>query len=240
MPLHNRYQFEFNNETSVEHGVYIEHRPDIPIAEEDVEFVEIAGRESPIMIRSGRYDNIKITIECGFKVDDANEWSLRIRNIGRWLAGSGKLILSDGNDTFYRVHRVIVGDIERVARKYGKFEVEFTCEPFEYLLEGTTKKTVSEAKYNPYSECKPQYIITGSGSCTLRVNGNAMTASVTDNITIDTERMLSYREDDESVKELLNTKVSGEYDELHLMPGENTISITSGFTLSIVPNWRYT
>ena len=62
-----------------------------------------------------------------------------------------------------------------------------------------------------------------------------MTATVGQNLTIDTEKMLAYREDGE----LQNTGVTGDYGDLYLLHGENEISISEGFSLSVIPNWGY-
>lgn len=78
------------------------------------------------------------------------------------------------------------------------------------------------------------YMISGEGACVLTVNGKTMTADVRQNITIDTDRELAYRKD----KTLSNTAVSGKYDDLYLQEGENEITITEGFDLKIIPNWR--
>ena len=67
----------------------------------------------------------------------------------------------------------------------------------------------------------------------LTVNGKTMTADVGQKITIDTDRELAYRKD-----KLSNTAVSGKYDDLYLQEGENEITITEGFDLKIIPNWR--
>lgn len=91
-----------------------------------------------------------------------------------------------------------------------------------------------EIQYNPYDICHPIYKITGNGICTLTVNGKAMKATVGQNLTIDTERMIAYRKDGT----MMNTSVSGDYEDLYLKPGENEISITQGFTLTVIPNWR--
>ena len=80
----------------------------------------------------------------------------------------------------------------------------------------------------------PIYKITGNGPCTLTVNGKTMTATVTDNISIDTERMITY----DSSGNLKNTSVSGNYEDLYLQPGENTVTVSSGFTCTVIPNWR--
>ena len=62
-----------------------------------------------------------------------------------------------------------------------------------------------------------------------------MTADVAGDLMIDTDRMMAYKKDG-TVK---NTTVSGDYDSLILNPGENTVSITAGFSLMVIPNWGY-
>ena len=49
-----------------------------------------------------------------------------------------------------------------------------------------------------------------------------------------TDRLMAYRKDGE----LMNTSVYGDYAELHLLPGENTVYISRGFDLKVIPNWR--
>ena len=68
----------------------------------------------------------------------------------------------------------------------------------------------------------------------LTVNGNKMTANVGQNLTIDTDLMIAYRTDGTSQ----NTEVTGEYEDLWLPPGENSVSVTAGFSLTVIPNWR--
>ena len=80
----------------------------------------------------------------------------------------------------------------------------------------------------------PVYKITGNGGCTLTVNGKAMKATVGQNLTINTELMIAYRTDGT----LQNGKVTGDYEDLYLLEGENQISITKGFDLKVIPNWR--
>lgn len=69
---------------------------------------------------------------------------------------------------------------------------------------------------------------------TLTVNGKKVTANVGQNLTIDTELMMAYREDGT----IQNTALTGDYEELFLQPGDNTITFSSGFIVSIVPRWR--
>ena len=60
-----------------------------------------------------------------------------------------------------------------------------------------------------------------------------MTANVGQNLTIDTDRMIAYREDGT----LNNTKVSGSYEDMYLQPGNNKIEFYGG-NLKVIPNWR--
>ena len=60
-----------------------------------------------------------------------------------------------------------------------------------------------------------------------------MTANVGQNLIIDTDRMIAYRSDGT----LNNTKVSGNYEDLYLKPGENSVEFSGG-TLKVIPNWR--
>ena len=91
------------------------------------------------------------------------------------------------------------------------------CDPFTYIESGTLEYNAQDLKLNPYDISKPVYKITGEGVCTLTVNGNEMTANVGQNLTIDTDLMIAYREDGI----LQNTAVTGEYENMYLKAGEN-------------------
>ena len=115
-----------------------------------------------------------------------------------------------------------------------RFTATFICHGCQYLVDGAREQGVEDVRYNPYFIAHPIYKITGEGVCYLEVNGNTMKANVGQNLTIDTEGMIAYRADGT----LANMKVSGNYEELYLLEGENEISITEGFDLKIIPNWR--
>ena len=66
------------------------------------------------------------------------------------------------------------------------------------------------------------------------MNGKNMTANVNGHLIIDTDRMLTYRQDGK----LENASVKGDYEDLYLEEGENMIRITPGFELKVIPNWR--
>ena len=231
-----QYDFEFNNETASNHNLYINSRPDIPVGKETIDFVEISGRESPLAVKTGEYENIEITITCAFKCRE-DRWHEQAQELRKWLKGSGILVFLDCKETFRKVKDVEIGSIKREMRIYGRFDVTFVCDPFEYLLTGQEVIDIgtSGKLYNPYGISRPVFKLTGNKTATLNVNGNKMIATIGQNLTIDTDLFSSYREDGK----IMNTSVAGNYDELWLKPGDNTISITSGCTVKVIPNWRY-
>ena len=135
---------------------------------------------------------------------------------------------------YYKVKHTTIGSSEREVKQVGEFETEFICEGHQYLASGTYEYEKQEVLYNPYSVSHPTYLITGNGRCTLTVNGNEFAAEVGQNVTINTDLMLAYRQDGR----MMNTSVTGDYQELYLQEGDNTIEITEGFGLKVIPNWR--
>ena len=61
-----------------------------------------------------------------------------------------------------------------------------------------------------------------------------MQATVNGKMTIDTDLMIAYNADGVNQNNLL----TGDYEDLYLQEGTNAISLTSGFSVSVIPNWR--
>lgn len=228
------FDIEYNGEMSWQYGIRVQTRPNIPVPVRNIETIEIPGRDEFLhRISDVAYNDIIITIEMGF-YSSPNRWGQRARQIKQWLSGSGKLKFSDDPDVFYKVKNIELDDVERNLKKIGLFVANFTCSPFCYIESGSWEMSVDEVKYNPYMTCHPIYKITGNGQCALSINGNTMKAEVGQNLVIDTERMLAFREDGS----MQNTAVTGDYEAMYLVPGDNEISITSGFGMTVIPQWR--
>ena len=110
----------------------------------------------------------------------------------------------------------------------------FTLDPYCYLVAGKDAVVVSDKITNIYDVSMPVYKITGNGVCHLIVNGIDCTCNVSDHLIIDTSRKISYREDGTSQ----NTAINKDYDMLWLTEGDNTITISEGFSIEVIPNWR--
>lgn len=228
-----RYSVSFNGSRCEDYRIHPVTRPDIPAPQRDMELLAIPGRSGILTKDNKRYDPIEISVEFNF-YSKPDKWSETFRNAKRWLSGSGELEFSDDPDYFYKVYYAEIGDSEREMKRIGRFKANFTCDPFMYLRAGKREYDRAEVQYNPYSTAHPVYKISGEGVCYLTVNGQAMRANIGQNLTIDTERMIAYRMDGT----MQNTAVSGDYEDLYLLEGENQIAVTSGFSLKVIPNWR--
>lgn len=227
-----RYDIEYNGDTGVKHNVLLYDYPEIEQAKRNYNIYHVPGRNGEL-ISTGQYLG-NITIGCVFSVISENFMNY-VHDLKRWLSGNGKLRLHDTPDAFYEVLKVEYESIERELRQYGQFTVRFVCYPYEFKNDGQMEFEREECKYNPYDRCMPLYKITGEGQCTLNVNDKTMTANVGQSLKIDSRRMIAYREDGE----MMNTSVVGDYENLWLSPRDNSISISTGFKLKIVPRWGY-
>lgn len=229
MECFEKYDIEYNNATAKGHGVYLYDYAQFSGAEKSYQTSAVGGRLGELVGTDDYKSNL--IIQCTFGII-STQFMSHVTVLKRWLKGTGKLIISDYQDVFYKVWKVDYGDIERELRKFGQFTVSFICTPYQFEKDGLIP--VSDIDYNPYDLCRPIYTITGTGAFTLTVNGNEMTGTVNGSITIDTERMVSYNADGVSQ----NNVVTGNYEELYIPHGDVSVSVSGG-TLSIIPQWGY-
>ena len=161
-------------------------------------------------------------------------WHETARDVRNWLNGPGILRLDNLHNWHYRVKQASSYDIENVSKMGGRFTAQFLCEPFQYMDGGATFLAPEECLINPWHKAMPIYRITGSGNVTLTVNNHEWEVEITGNhIIIDAEKKLVYNDN----KVNLRPYTSGEYEDLYLLNGVNTIEVSSG-NLKIQPNWR--
>lgn len=206
----------------------------VPAAEPNMEEINLAGRDGTTYKFDGTYKATVIPIAFNY-IGPEDRWNDRWRLAKQWLsARNTTLRISDDSEFFYKISYVSLGDNERTTERIGNFTANFnTLDGLQYLLSGQMEYTSHDVEWNPYLECHPVYKITAEGMCTLSVNGKTMMANVSQNLIIDTDRMIAFRSDGT----LNNTKVSGNYEDLYLKPGQNKIECVGG-ELSVIPNWR--
>lgn len=230
------FSITYNGKNSNDIGVYVIKRPNIPSPELRYEETTIAGRDGTLITTDETYNNIEIPIPLNY-MTKKTEWASMHRLVKAWLLsrnGDRFLEFSDDGSFFYKVKNVTIGINERTSMRIGVITPVFLCDPFQYLKTGLNKYDISEVLINPYFKSKPVYYITGNGTCTLNINGNTIVAEVEDNLVIDCELLMAYKEDGV----LKNTAITGDYEQMNLLEGKNEISISEGFHCKIRPNWR--
>lgn len=227
-----RYMIQVNDRVSTDFGCVLSETATFSGGDHNYDTTSLAGKIGELVSADKYVSNLEIS--CTLSVMDKMTMQ-RIRQIKNWVRSATTLKLSDSPEVFYKVLKTKAGDIERTCKAYGKFTVGFVCIPYEYRIDGQIEYTPGASFYNPFDKAQPIYEITGNGECTITVNGKEMTAIVENSLTIDTERLIAYT----STGAIKNTAVAGDYAGLELLPGDNSISVTSGFTLKLKPQWGY-
>lgn len=226
------YWIDFNGHKNTDFGFMIPERVSVPAPVPRGDYVQVAGRDGSLLVTDGTYENIAIPVPMNY-VSRADKQGESFRRAKAWLRGKGNLRFSDDTDVFYKVKACAITENQRRTKWGSDIAAEFICDPYTYLESGLIPITPGSI-YNPYDESNPIYKITGEGMCTLTVNGKSITANIGQNLTIDTDLMLAYRTDGT----MQNRVVTGDYNDLWLPSGNNSISISSGFAMNIIPNWR--
>jgi predicted phage tail component-like protein len=238
------YRVEYNGKCNTSLYILVKERPAIPSPEYDYDTVKIPGRDGDVYIEKKTVKDITIPISFTFACKP-HRWQGVAREARKWLLGKGdrKLTLSDNQDRYYKVKHVVVNQTERQVKEVGEFSADFICEGRQYLFEGDRPLELTYTNgssgqsthvWNPYEVSMPVFIVSGSGTCRISVNGNVLEAEVNGRLTVDTQREVAYKADMSSA----NTNVTCDYETLALEPGDNTITKTAGFALQILPKWR--
>jgi len=229
-------KFGFDNGfgTSFSQGIHFLDFPKFEYGEEIIESISVLGRAGNLSVRTGRYTDTRITNLIEFESETLEEFEEKAEEIRKWLRKSKKVSYTDKEDKYFVVKNVEIGDVKRKYGLWGNLTFVFVCEPFAYCESANRAIDHSKLLGNPGIFSQPIYLLTGEGSCTLTVNGKSITANVAQNLTIDTERMISYREDGT----LQNTAISGNYEDLYLQEGDNKITVSDGFECKVIPRWR--
>ena len=217
-------------------GLLISKLPPITKPKQRTQTKEIDGRDGDIVttLGYGAYDkSIDIGLYGNFNLDD----------IMTFFNSSGTVTFSNEEDKYYNYQIVDQIDYERLIR-FKTAKVKMHVQPFKYsAVEGirtyniTNQDEITINNSGNYT-AKPVITIAGSGTINLSVNGYEVlvielgeTASI---ITIDTANMEAYNQ---NTSQLMNRSVTGDYDNLYLNAGKNTISWTGTITQFQIQNY---
>lgn len=212
--------------------IYPVKRPNFPAPEKKYNEYEIPGR-GKLYEDTGIYEDITVEIEFNY-MGPQDMWHVFFRKCKKFFMNAKTLKLSDDQEFFHIVKKVVIGTNERNSKRIGKFTASFVLDPYFYKETGLIHIDDLDNIYNMYEVSKPIYKIYGEGICHLIVNGCDVTCNVSDNLIIDTNLEISYREDGNKV----NTAINQDYKNLFMIEGKNEVKISDGFNLEIIPNWR--
>lgn len=225
------FNLEYNGKRLSDFKIYAKELPKFPPAKEKIVTQTVSGL-GLICERTGEFEPTEFGCTLNY-LGKKEEWFEIYSELQEQLSKGGTLIFSNIPDYFYKIAMVDIGENQMLTEKIGTFEVTFTTrDGLRYLKNGLIEHEINEVSLNPYLTSKPTYILSGTGAFELKVNEKKMTGMCEEKLVIDTERQISLNGN------LLNTSVKGEYDELYLIHGANTVEITEGFTVKIIPNWR--
>ena len=216
-------------------GLVITELPKITKPKMRVTVEEIDGRAGDIVTELGysAYDKaFSIGLYGQYNVDD----------IIRYLNTSGKITFSNEPEKYYNFALYNQIDFEKLLR-YKTAQVTVHCQPFKYSL-SETEKTFSfsgstgelQIRNNGDIYSKPMLTITGSGSVNISINDSqvlALALGTNETIIIDSFEMNAYGLDGT----FLNRQVIGDYDNVKLNVGKNTISFDGDVTSISVKNY---
>jgi predicted phage tail component-like protein len=211
-------------------GLLISELPPITKPQMRVTAEEIDGRAGDIVTELGfsAYDKeISIGLHGDFDIDDVIDF----------FNQSGKITFSNEPDKFYNFAQYDAIDFEKLIR-FKTAKVKFHVQPFKFGLNESEKTFVFSSsatsgelsiRNNGNYPSRPQITLTGSGTVNLSINGaQVMVIDMSENpvITLDATAMNAYAPD----TSLMNRHVTGNYDNLVLKSGKNTISFSGTLT----------
>lgn len=216
-------------------GLLIQSLPPVSMPKVRTQIEEIDGRDGDIVTPLGyaAYDKtVEIGLTYNYDVDD----------VISYFNSSGRVVFGNEPEKYYRYAIYDNIDFERLIR-FRTATVKFHVQPFKYSdVEGEKSFSFSGSSGslairnggNYFS--RPTISITGTGAVNLSLNGNQIFVidfDTSETITIDTEGMNAYGADGT----LKNRKITGDYDNFLLTPGNNTVSFVGAVREITINNY---
>ena len=162
--------FTFNDEHSIDHGLYVSGDKTFNSAEKEYEKVSVPGRNGDLVLTSNRFKNVELTYHA-IVIDN---YKVNTDNIRSWLLSpDGYCELRDvyHPDEYRKAMFVGPIDFETYLLQAGETDITFDCMPQRWLDSGDTPKTitatsgrVTDSILNPTRfDSKPKITVTGFG-----------------------------------------------------------------------------
>lgn len=228
----------FGGEASSDYGMVVAEAPAFERSTRKSTSYNVPGRNGVVLFQEDAWEDKARPYKVWLTAEGKEDLAASVNAIEAWLNSvKGYQRLEDNfePDVFRLAYFNGGADFSNELTQYGEATLSFMCRAERFYKEGELPVTVSNGTKLLNSTrftSKPLIHIEGSGTVNLAINGEQITASLTDYINIDVERMNAYR----LAGQNLNSSVSGTFPKI--APGENTI-ITSGTITkaTIVPRY---
>lgn len=219
----------YGGETSSDYGIVVGEVPSFDKPTRRSNVFAVQGRNGSIIYQDGSFDDVTRSYKVWI-AEEHNDLVDKVNAVSGWLyskTGYQRLEDSFEPDVFRLAYYNGSGNISNELMMFGETTISFTCRPERFLKSGEEVVTVVNADkiYNPTRfEAKPLIHIEGSGTVSISISGKALTASISDYINIDCDRLDAYRLPSENK----NSTISGTFPTL--IAGTNTISLTGSIS----------
>lgn len=244
--LHHEYHFLLDGESSLKHHIRVEERPSIPAPSRKWnEYGDVLSRSGTMRKPMDAFSEVSFTINCNF-VSDEYQFDNVWREIRGWLlsdASEKKFQNSYDLNWYKKISKIVVSDVDRILFNAGQFSITFTVDPYDYAISGDKWHSLEDVRLNHYYKCEPLWKITNNTSqkatCTITVNNKSFDVTdinAAETKYVDVERKLTYAVDTSNY--YLRGGRYGQEEWLELQNGNNEITVTTGFSVSVMPRWR--
>ncbi len=209
-------------------------RPAIPTPEQDVETVNIRGRNGSLT-KKYAFNDIEYKLTFDFLEDNFKQ---AFRQAKQVIFDSTKLSFDDDPGIYYKIKNVVIDDAENDVIEYGQFTVTFTLDPFGYEETDMITVTQQTTLNNPGYESEPYIKVYANGTGKIYLaDQSIIIKDINGFIEIDSEMMNAYSTENGVITNL-NDHMVGDF--LLIPNGQSTVSFDGDITkLEIDPRWRW-
>lgn len=228
----------YGGESSTDYGIVVSEAPAFDKAKKKIQTFTVPGRNGAVIFNEGSYEDTIRNYKVWVAKDREESLPEIVDAMSSWLySKSGYVRLEDSfePDVFRMAYYVGGQEVTSRMLQFGETTLPFICRAERFFKDAEQEQIVSngDAIYNPTRyESKPLIHIEGSGSVSISIQGVTMTATISDYINIDSDRMNAYRLPSENK----NNTISGTFPTIK--SGTNTIATTGTVTkVTIVPRY---
>lgn len=227
----------YGGESSADYGMVVSEAPAYERPARKQTTYTVPGRNGAVVFQDDAWEdvvrsyNVWLAKDQNTLVDNVDAFEAMLNS----MKGYQRLEDNFEPDVFRLAYYSGGDDFSNHMTQYGEATIRFTCRPERFLKSAESAiEIVNGSKLmNPTRfTAKPLIHIEGSGTVTVQIGGNTISATLSDFINIDCETMNAYRQTAENK----NAYISGTFPKIN--PGENMIGITGTTTLvTVVPRY---